>query len=156
MVRKPPRSDGIRIDRRWVVFCPPLVSISRGAVMIDTGAARRALQGLAPTEAAALSATTKPSESEEQTLCSLWAVLQEGADAVVTTRAVSEAVKVMKDGLVVGDVDRDSLVTVTLPILIDLSTLRKLLTGPDVECWIDPIRAILGAGGAVRARFIPD
>ena len=119
---------------------------------IDGEACRSALQGLAPTvAAAALSANTEPSDAEDQALCSLAAVLQEGADAVVTTRAVSEAVKVVEDGLVVGGVDRASLVTVTLPVLIDLSTLRKVLAGSDVDRWLDPVRAIVGAGGAVRA-----
>ena len=134
-----------------MVLRPPLVSARPGSVLIDTGAARSALQDPAPTVmAAALSERAEPSEAEERTLCSLWAVLAEGADAAVTTRAVSEAVKVVEDGLVVGDVDRASLVTVTLPVLIDLSTMRRLLAGPEVDPWLDPVRALVDAGGAVR------
>ena len=151
MFRNPPRSEGIRIGRRWVVFCPPLVSTRQGSLLLDSGASRSALQGLASTvAAAALSANTEGSEAEEQVLCSLEAVLQEGADAAVTTRAVSEAVKVVSDGLVVGGVDRGSLVTVTFPILIGISTMRNLLAGPEVDRWLDPVGAIVGAGGAVR------
>ena len=151
MFCNPPRSEGVRIGRRWVVFHPPLVSPRPGSVLIDTGAARSALRDLPPTVVgAALSANTEPSEAEEQALSSLEAVLPEGARAVVTTRPVSEAVKVVEDGLVVGDVDRATLVAVTLPILIDLSTMRTLLTGPGVDLRLDPVRAIVGAGGAVR------
>lgn len=152
MFRNPSRSEGVRIVRRWVVLCPPLVSTRQDSVLIDTGGARSALQGLAPTAVGvALSANTETSEAEEQAIRSLEEVLQEGAEAVVTTRAVSEAVKVVEGGQVVGSVDRASLVTVALPIMIALPTMRKLLAGPEVDHWMDPVRAVVGAGGAVRA-----
>ena len=152
MLSNPSRSEGVRIVRRWVVLCPPLVATRQGSVEIDTGGARSALQGLAPTVVGVvLSANTETSEAEEQALRSLEEVLQEGAEAVVTTRAVSEAVKVVEDGLVVGSVNRASLVTVAPPIMIALPIMRKLLAGSEVNPWMDPVRAVAGAGGAVRA-----
>jgi hypothetical protein len=125
------------------------------SVMIDSTAVRCVLKGLpSAVPAVALSANHETSE-EDEVLRSMGVVLEKGAAAVVSARAASEAVKVVEDGWAVGSVDRASLITITLPILIDLTILTNLLASPDVAGWLDPVRAIVGAGGAVRAEHFP-
>lgn len=151
MSHRPPVSQGLRTGRQWVVFRPPLVSDRKESVMIDAGAVRTALRSLpCNVSAVALSANPGASEEEERALASLEVVLQEGADGAAMARPASEAVKVVEDGWAVGSVNRASLVAITLPILIDVPVLGKMVEAQDVARWLDPIRAIIRSGGTVR------
>lgn len=138
------------------VFYPPRVSIEPGMVMIDAEAVRDALEEGPPTvRAAAFAGSAETFGEEEQRLCALGPVLQEGVAAVVSVRPVSEAVKVVEEGWVVGSLDRSTLVLITLPILIDRSVLSGVLSVVTAQVWVNPIQEIVDAGGVVRVVSFP-
>ncbi len=146
-----PPSSGLRSFEGLMVFFPPLVSLRQGTVMIDARAVRQSMKE-APAGVRAVAFSSDPGKSPGalQVFHSMGEVLREGVDAVVSVRPVSEAVKVVDDSWVVGSLDRSTLVSVTLPILISRSTLATLLSAT-AEVLMDPIREIMSAGGSVRA-----
>ena len=81
--------------------------------------------------------------------------LDKGWDAVVSGRPVSEAVKLVEAGWVAGSLDRSGLVSIVPPILIDREVLAAVLSDPSEDDWIDPIEAVIAAGGKVGIRSQP-
>lgn len=149
-----PPSSGLRVAGEWAVCSPPLVSPQHGAVMLDSRAVRQGLEGLPPQVwGVACSANPETGQTEREGLLSMGACLRAGADAVATVRSVSEAVKVVDDGWVVGSMDRSTLVSIILPVLINRSVLAALLADAGLAGWVDPIQEIVSAGGTVRVVF---
>lgn len=124
--------------------------------MIDPGRVREVLERAPPTvDRVALSGDTVSSPDEENLLGSMEAVLRHGGEAVVSVRAVSEAVKVVEGGWVVGSLDRSSLVSAVPPVLFDREALAGL-SGASAREWVDPVQVLLEAGGRVRTVSFPD
>lgn len=69
---------------------------------------------------------------------------------VVTVRPVTEAVKVVENGLVMGSLDRDRLLEAVLPLAIHRSTLRAILAQVDHDP-IDLPAEVAARGGQVVA-----
>lgn len=78
--------------------------------------------------------------------------LEEGWDAVVSSRPASEAVKVVEDGWVVGSLNRAGLASIIPPFLINREMLAGILSDRSKDDWIDPIEAVVAGGGKVRIR----
>ena len=146
-----PTSSSLRVAGDWVICSPPLVSLRHGAVVLDSRAVRKGLEGL-PSRVWGVACLANPEtgQTEREALLSMGACLRAGADAVATVRSVSEAVKVVEDGWVVGSMDRSTLVSITLPILINRSVLAGMLSDDRGAGSVNPIQEIVSAGGAVR------
>ena len=138
------------------VLRPPRVSVREGMVLVDVGAARRALDRLPPAVGrVALSAGAGSPAEENAMLEAMDAALREGGEAAVCVRPFSEAVKVVRDGQVAGSLDRSTLVSVAAPVLFDREALAALVTAGACGEWTDPVRALLDAGGRVRVVSSP-
>lgn len=151
MIPIPPSSLGWRIVRRLAIVSPPRLSLQEGRVVLDSRALLPDLERLHPrVREVAFSSDPAPSPREEEMMRSMRTLLVKGAHAVATVRPVSEAVKVVEDGWVVGSLDRTALVSITLPIIVDRSALSRLLSVPGANMTVDPIQELIKAGGAVR------
>lgn len=152
----PSHPAGSRLPAPPAVLRPPRVSVREGVVLVDAAAARHALEGLPPTAGrVALSSGVESSAEEDAMLEALEASLREGGEAAVCARPLSEAVKVVRGGEVVGSLDRSTLVSVAAPVLFDRETLEDLVAAPAAGEWTDPVRALLDAGGRVRVVSSP-
>ncbi len=100
------------------------------------------------------SAEEATSPQEKDLFGSMGRALQRGGEGVVSVRSIPEAVKVVREGWVVGSRDRSSLVTVASPVLFNRGALEGLLKAVSVTGWINPVEGLLGAGGRVRT-FTP-
>ncbi len=118
---------------------------------IDAGAVRDVLEELPPTVIRiGWLSDAGWSPQNQELLGSMGVVLQEGGEAVVSVRPVSEAMKVVREGWVVGSVDRALVVTVASPVLFDRAALAGLLRQTITEGWMNPVQELLKAGGRVR------
>ncbi|MDE0235289.1 MAG: 2-C-methyl-D-erythritol 4-phosphate cytidylyltransferase [bacterium] len=136
------------------VFAPPGVTSRRGGLAIATRAVKEALGRLPPTvRTVAITGTGEPQPGEE--FDDMAADLDKGWDAVVSGRPVSEAVKLVEAGWVTGSLERSGLVSIVPPILVDREVLEGVLKDLSEDGWIDPIEAVIAAGGKVGIRSQP-
>ena len=122
--------------------------------MISTRALKEALRRL-PSAVRTVAITGTGDLPPGDELEVMAADLEKGWDAVVSTRPVSEAVKVVEAGWVAGSLDRSGLVSIAPPILIDREALGGVLSGLSEEDWIDPIEAVAAGAGKVGVRSQP-
>ncbi|MCE2527914.1 MAG: hypothetical protein J4G00_10330 [Actinomycetia bacterium] len=149
-----PPSPSLRVAGEWAVCSPPLVSLHYGVVVLDSRAVRRGLKGLSPQVWGVVClANPETLQTDRVDLGSMGASLRAGADAVATVRSVPEAVKVVDSGWVVGSMDRSSLFSITLPLVIKRSVLGRLLSEASPVGSVNPIQEMVNAGGRVRAVF---
>lgn len=104
----------------------------------------------ATVESVAISESAQPPPRE--ILDNMASDLEEGWDAVVSGRSVSEAVKEVEAGWVAGSIERAELVSIIPPFLIDREMLAGILSDRSKDDWIDPIEAVVAGGGKVRIR----
>lgn len=119
--------------------------------MIETRVAHEALAGLPPA-VRTVAITGGAASPPEEELDAMAAHLDEGWDAVVCRRPVSEAVKVVEAGWVTGSLDRSGLVSTVPPLLIDREVLSGILTTSATGGWVDLIEAVVATGGKVGIR----
>ena len=70
---------------------------------------------------------------------------------LVSTRAVTEAVKLVAGGRVTMSLDREHLAEVVLPVILSRSTLVEILAAGS-EDPVDVVSRVAGRGGAVVTR----
>lgn len=122
-----------------------------GGLAISIRAVKEALGRLPPTvRAVAIIGSGEAPSGEE--LDAMAADLDKGWDVVVSGRPVSEAVKLVEAGWVAGSLDRSGLVSIVPPILIDREVLDGVLSDLSQDDWIDPVEAVIAAGGKVGIR----
>lgn len=63
---------------------------------------------------------------------------------------VTEAVKWVEGGFIVGEVERSRLVTVRCPEVVDRAVLEAALSDLGDEMWINPTALVVAAGGSLR------
>lgn len=125
-----------------------------GGLAISIRAVKEALGRLPPTvRAVAIIGSGQAPSGEE--LDAMAADLDKGWDVVVSGRPVSEAVKLVEAGWVAGSLDRSGLVSIVPPILIDGEVLGGVLSDLSQDGWIDPVEAVIAAGGKVGIRSQP-
>ncbi len=145
-----PRSPGNPNSGPLRVVRPPWVSFRDGVIRIEAPAVRGALEIMPPTVVrVGFSADAEPSPRERELFDTMAPLLQKGGEAVVAIRPLSEAVKVVREGWVVGSRDRSLLATVACPVLIDRHVLERLLGEAGAANRLDLVQALLATGGTV-------
>ena len=125
-----------------------------GGLVISIRAVKEALGRLPPTvRAVAITGNGEAPPGED--FDAMVADLDKGWDGVVSGRPVSEAVKLVEGGWVAGSLDRSGLVSIVPPILIDREVLAGVLSDLSEDEWIDPVEAVIAAGGKVGIRSQP-
>lgn len=133
------------------VVRPPWVSFRDGVIRIDASAVRGALETMPPTVVrVGFSADAEPSPREWELFDAMAPLLQKDGVAVVAIRPVSEAVKVVRGGWVVGSRDRSLLATAACPVLVDRHVLERLLGEAGASNRPDLVQALMATGGAVK------
>ena len=125
-----------------------------GGLAISVRAVKEALGRLPPTvRAVAITGNGEAPPGED--FDAMVADLDKGWDGVVSGRPVSEAVKLVEGGWVAGSLDRSGLVSIVPPILINREVLDGVLADLSEDGWIDPVEAVIAAGGKVGIRSQP-
>ncbi len=126
------------------------VSEPSASARVRAHAVRKELDALAPTVRLIGFAREDSPGSREQlgAMARLW---EEGADAVVWGHHVSDAVKVVDGHRVVGSLDRSTLVSVSLPVLLERRFLARLLSPGNGAGELDLPGAVLKHGLRILA-----
>ena len=144
----------IRVFQQVAVFSVLQASGGQKMAMVECQEVRDALDRL-PHTVNAVSFAPSGSAPDEEVLHTLKKALGEGFDAAVSVLPVSEAVKVVEEGWVVGSLPRSEVVSITLPILIDRAVLARMISSPTLADRIDLVEEVLAAGGKVRGISLP-